>query len=940
MIRRISLVVLLLFAVSLLSGFTPSSMSARAGEIGDGKVDEEKPARGEEKDEKDKKEKEDIKDKKPRKSRSYADKIRGTVPKPPVKIPEKKPKYKKWNEVIKEAESFEGLFIVYKKRENVFFEIREDQLDKPFLAVLSLSKGIGSHFVLGGLPIDDVMFDFHRVEDHIHVRRLNTRFRAPGDPALEKSIDLSYGSSILFSLPIESEIEDEGRLLVKMNNVFLSDISDLGFFLQRVFGRPVRMDGKKAVFEKIKAFPKNVEIEAMLTYSPGDRRGLNLPSVPDPRFIEIGVHYSLNELPEEPMKPRLADDRIGYFTEPFKDFTRDKEESFMVHHINRWRLEKKDPDLDVSEPKQPIIYYIDHTVPKQYRSYVVEGIEGWQEAFEEAGFKNAILAKEAPDDPDFDPEDARYNTIRWIVSDRPAFSAIGPSRADPRTGEILDADILLEANMVAGFQKLYRRYVGPEAISELDPFLKFNQPETTGEAEADLPFFDHSHRWSCTLGDVISEGMAFLNVALLSHGVIDAGMDVPVEFIGEALRYVVMHEVGHTLGLRHNFKSSTATPFDKLNDRRVVEQIGLYGSIMDYAAPNISDDPNYQGYYYSPTVGTYDLWAIKWGYIGVPGGKHTEEEVLESIAREAWKTEHAYGTDHDTYPAGALDPRCNIWDLGSEPLRYAQKHLHLVQDILINGNLEDRVVAAGDNYVPLRSAVQTLLLQKYRALGLAVKYIGGQYTERPHKGDPGDNLPLEPLPASEQREALTFLTENAFAADAFALPPELLNKLADNKILDWENTLYTYGRRFDFPLINWVGAIQNTILYYLLQPMLLQRVLEAEYKVENPFRLAELFDTLTKTIWLDNPKPSGKTAAMERNLQRFYVRMLTQMVVQPFMGTPEDAVALARLNLVRMRRSIETTLREQGLGDETNAHLMESRARINRALEAQLQASF
>jgi hypothetical protein len=259
---------------------------------------------------------------------------------------------------------------------------------------------------------------------------------------------------------------------------------------------------------------------------------------------------------------------------------------------------------------------------------------------------------------------------------------------------------------------------------------------------------------------------------------------------------------------------------------------------------------------------------------------------------------------------------------------------------LNNGNLEERIVAAGENYVPLRSAVQTLLLQKYLALRLSVKYIGGQYTERPHKGDPGDNLPLEPLPASKQREALAFLVESAFSADAFALPPELLNKLADNKIVDWENRLYIYGRRFDFPLITWVGAIQNTILYYLLQPMLLQRVLETEYKVEEPFRLAELFGTLTKAIWLDTPAPSGKTAVMQRNLQRFYVRMLTQMVVQPSMGTPEDAVALARLNLVRVRGSIETALREPGLGDETNAHLMESKARIDRALEAKLQSSF
>jgi hypothetical protein len=880
--------------------------------------------------------------KKSRKSRTYADVIRGRHMKPPVKTPPKKPKYKEWNEVVKDAKPFEGLFKSYQDREDVFFEIRGDQLDKPYLAVLSYSKGIGSHFVLGGLPIDNVMFDFHRVEDHVLVRRLNTRFRAPGDSALTRAIDLSYGTSILFSLKIESEDEDEGKFLVQMNPVFLSDFSDIAYTLQQRLRKPVRLEQSKGYFEKLKGFPRNIEVEAVLTYSPGDRLGLNLPSVPDPRYLEIGVHYSICELPEEPMKPRLADDRIGYFLTPFKDFTRDTEESFMVHYINRWRLEKKDPEAALSEPKQPIVFYIDHTIPERYRKYVAEGVEAWQEAFEEAGFKMAIIAKEAPDDPDFDPEDARYNTIRWIVSDSPSFSAIGPSRVDPRTGEIIDADVLLEANMMAGFHRAYRRYGNPEAIAAIDPFWKFNNPAAQEAEDAAEPALrEEDLQWSCHLGDCISEGGAYLRLALFDRGMIETGMDVPEEYIGEALRYVVTHEVGHTLGLRHNFKSSTATPFDKLNDRRVVERNGLTGSVMDYASPNISDDPDYQGYYYSPTVGTYDRWAIKWGYMEVPGSSpKAEAETLLAIARDAYKTENTYGTDEDTYPAGALDPDCNIWDLGSEPLRYAQKHFRQATQILAGGRLEERLCENGQNFVALRSAVETLFIQKYIAFGLAVKYIGGQYTERPHQGDPGDRLPLKPLTADKQREALGFLIEHAFSTDSYALPPALLNKLADNKLGDWENPFYIYGRRFDFPLIIWAGAIQNAMMARLLHPMLLQRVLEAECKMDEPFRLSELFGTLTTAIWLDEPAPAGRLAIIERNLQRQYLRYLVQMVVQPILGMPDDAIALARLNLNRIRQKIEKTLERSGLSDENRAHLMESRARIDRALEAGLQAGF
>jgi hypothetical protein len=277
--------------------------------------------------------------------------------------PKSKDKYKPWKEVTKDAELKEGLFNTYTKDEKVFFAIKEDQLDKPFVVFMNLSKGIGARFVLGGLPIaNTVMFDFHREKDHIQIRQLNTRFRAPDDPALEESIDLSYGNSILFSLPIKSEDKKEKQLLVDVNTVFLSDISDMGFWLQIVLKKPVRMDQKKGIFRKVKTFPENVEIEALLTYSPGDRRGLYLPQVPDSRYIEIGVHYSIHMLPEDPMTPRRADDRVGYYMTPYKDFSKDKYESFFVYNINRWRLEKKDPTVRLSEPVEPIA-----TLIRQFR---------------------------------------------------------------------------------------------------------------------------------------------------------------------------------------------------------------------------------------------------------------------------------------------------------------------------------------------------------------------------------------------------------------------------------------------------------------------------------------------------------------------------------------------------------------------------------------------
>ncbi|MCZ6765914.1 MAG: zinc-dependent metalloprotease, partial [bacterium] len=705
-------------------------------------------------------------EKKARKDHSYRPGSRDKASKPSKDKDKDKDKYKPWKEVTKDAEKHEGLFDLYTKREDVMFVIKENQLDKPYVVFMSLSKGIGARFVIGGLPIaPSIMFDFHRVEDHVQMRMLNTRFRATDDEALENSIDLSFGNSILFNLKIASE--KDSLLLVKMNPVFVSDIGDMAFWLQIVLKKPVQMDKKKGYFKRVKTFPENVEIEVMLTYSPGDRRGLHLPQVPDSRYITLGVHYSIHKLPEEPMKPRYMDDRVGYFGTPHKDFSRDSNDNFFVHYINRWRLEKEDPSAELSKPKEPIVFYIDPTIPKKYRKWVREGIELWQKAFEAAGFREAIVAGDPDDVEDFDAEDARYHTIRWIVSDEPSFGAIGPSRVDPRTGEIIDADILMEQNMIASFRRAYRRYAGPEAFFQNDPMLNWQKSPEDNKEWYDLQQLLMNRFGTCGIGHGFSANFQFMSLAVLMDGGTEGhtGMKVPDEYVGEAIRFVTAHEVGHTIGLRHNFKSSISTPYEKLNDRYTISEIGLTGSVMDYPSPNISRDRGDQGYYYTPSVGTYDQWAVTYGYTEFRGDKSAEgerKELLE-IASEANLKKHAYGTDEDTYPAGAMDPNSNIWDLGDKPLKWAEDRIGVCQDILSDHDLTARVVSEGDNYVSLRAAVETILIQEYLALTKTVKYVGGSYTARPHKGDNSDQKPIMSVPAVESREAVDFLTQHAFS---------------------------------------------------------------------------------------------------------------------------------------------------------------------------------
>ncbi len=357
----------------------------------------------------------------------------------------------------------------------------------------------------------------------------------------------------------------------------------------------------------------------------------------------------------------------------------------------------------------------------------------------------------------------------------------------------------------------------------------------------------------------------------------------------------------------------------------------------------MSRDRSKQGYYFTPSVGTCDQWSIQFGYTEFSGDLSPEEEAgrLKSIADQATEKKHAYGTDEDTYPSGALDPGASIWDLGDEPLTWAKERMGVCRDILANGSLVERVVSENDNYVPLRSAIETLIIQEYLAAARAVKYVGGQRTARPHHTDSGAQAAVfTPVPASEQKDAMTFIATSAFSKDAFAIDPKVLDQLQDNKLWNWQNNLFDYGRRFDFPLTGWVAAFQNSIVMQLLDPMRLQRMQDAEYKQADPYRQADLFRTLTTTIWTDNMVPAGQTAAMQRNLQRMYLHHLVEMTVSPQPYVPWESIALARLQLTRLRTQINDTFKRSGLSDEANAHLAESLSRIDRALDAKLQSTF
>jgi hypothetical protein len=606
-----------------------------------------------------------------------------------------------------------------------------------------------------------------------------------------------------------------------------------------------------------------------------------------------------------------------------------------VRYVHRWRLEKKDPNAAVSEVVKPIVFYLDRTIPVEYRPFVRKGIENWQKAFEAAGLRNAIVAKEAPDDPNWDPEDVRYSTIRWITSNEPAFGAIGPSRVDPRTGEILDADILFEASFIQNFRNGYRRFSGPEAIGA----------QVMPQATQWPAFMNPDLRCDAQTGMV--DGGGLLHVGLLMDGLMPSGGPVPIDYVGKAITWSVMHEVGHSLGLRHNFRSSTSTPFAKLNDAAWTGEHGLISSVMDYPSPNISADRSKQGEYYSSTAGDCDVWNIRYGYTPT-GAKDPESDyaIIRKVADESTEPGHEFSTDEDTYPADALDPRTNIWDLGDDPLAFAKDRTAYLASLWKNPRFEERIVGPDGEYPVLRRAMDTVLGQYAISLGLAVKYVGGQYFSRNHRGQPDAKDPLVPVPAARQREALDFLSQRAFAADAFSLPPSLLNRMAQDRWSHWGvQNGFNGPIRLDYNFNDRAFSIQNALLTALLSPNLLARLREGESHTAEPFRMSELFDRLTRSVWgeVGGASPAAVKAldgpGTRRDVQRAYVDKLTALMLGNVSGAPDDARALSRLQLVRIDGRISQAMAAKApLGDYTRAHFLETRARIKRALEASREA--
>ncbi len=865
--------------------------------------------------------------------------------------PEEETELQDFSELTKNTQKSSGLFTTYRqtKTGKIYLEVQPNQLNKNYLAIITMESGIGEQNIYSGMPLNNFIFYFRRANNNLLFTMRNVKFRTrSGDPQAG-SVNRAFSDSVLLSIPIRSIHPQKNTMLIDLGDLLLKDLPDLKMMLAESLGYQYSLDRKKTYFDNLKAFPLNLEIDTVygFSFTEQNNSSLSLSTVPDYRSLNIRVHYSLSELPENNgYVPRLADDRVGYLTTVYRDFSNLNGNSQLVRYINRWHLEKQDPNAPLSPPKKPIVFWIENTTPLEYREAIKEGALMWNKAFEKAGFKNAIEVKQMPDNADWKPGDRRYNTIRWLNSlDKDI--AYGLSRTNPLTGEVLDSDILIDANMVQDENEYYQIFLPPRNSNKIksnDFCLPFNRLQSRSYRSLQrMP--NRSFLATLIRSSDVCYGRAIANQFVIGAMALSllpdrmSNHEEKKEYIAQFLRWLVAHEVGHTLGLRHNFRASFFLKPEELNNTEITRTRGMVSSVMDYAPINLAPLGTKQGDYSPAIVGPYDEWAIEYGY--TPSGftnPQNEKQLLQKIIqKQSTNPELSYAPDEDS---SDLDPTSNRGDLSSDPLRYAQWQLDNARLMWESLNKSDSVKEL--NQGELKKMFDRVFSYYYQQLKIISKYIGGQSFYRDRINSSNRSLPLEVVSVEKQKEALVTLQKYLFAEDAFNFPPEIWNKLTPSQPSEWDEE--GINERLDYPIHDEILSYQSDMLRSLLSGDRLTRLRDIELKTPpgKALTIPELFNFLQNGIWsevLQAEKKSVKISSLRRALQRDYLAILIDMVLRTE-EVPEDARSLAWQKLRQLRESLNSTLRKQGksLDDYTRAHLEETRDRITKVLDAPLRS--
>ncbi len=866
-----------------------------------------------------------------------------------------------------------------------FYNLWRREKDQGLLAQLPKNFAQQKHFfaltvasgeAYAGLQSGEVYAYWAQYGNKLALIEPNLKIRSTGDDPSKASVKRLFTDRVLLEVPILTIPQNQGPV-IDLDALLIGQAER--FFGPQVAG--IRKDLLK--IKTAKTFPENIEI------------GLEVP-VEDGKLRTL--HYSISLMKETSgYQPRVADTRVGFFTTSYTDFGKFTPDEARTRYINRWFLEKADPSLKLSPPKVPIKFYIEHSTPVRYRRWVKDGLLIWNKAFERIGIVNAIEVEDQDaatnKNMDKDPEDVRYNFIRWLNNG--VGTAIGPSRTNPLTGQILDADIVLTDGWIRHWWAQYNEFIPQVAIEGMspetlewmwqnpqwDPRVRLAPPEErskilsaraagampalgghpiaqglgeTSTSTQSSPALIGKNEYEglmgrfsqkmglCMAPNCKTSGLAMMEMELAISGPESVGLaagdqqldGIPEAFIGPLLIDLVAHEVGHTLGLRHNFKASSVYTYEQINSADFKGKKPFTGSVMDYIPINIvaGNDPAKKGDFGMISVGPYDDWAIEYGY--------TLEKDLKPILARVAEPELTYATDEDSI---GPDPLARRYDFAKDPLPFAENQIALVKEH--RAKILDKFVKDGDSWSRARRGYQMTLRTQTQALSMMSSWLGGTFVNRDKKGDKNGRNPVEPVPVDMQRKALAFCLANSFRDEAYGLTPDLLAHMTVDK---WYENEMEVLESPSWPVHDQILGLQASVLSSVMNPVTLGRVLDNEMRIaadQDAVTLPEVLETVRKAAWedLDAFQDAGQysprkpfLSSLRRNLQREHIERLIDLATttRATSASQKPISDLASGQLAELKAKIEGLAGKPNLDAYSKAHLREAVTRISKALDA------
>ncbi len=811
-------------------------------------------------------------------------------------------------ELLKVTTAQPGLFGLYQNKETgtLYLQLKKDQIGKEYIHFLHVMDALPEVGSFRGAQSDARIYSIQRYFNRIEIRSEPSSLYFDSQNPLHRARFANVNRAVLVSTPIEAEDSKNGDVYIKADELFLKEA------LRQIKPTPDPeakpgdafplgdLSGDKTRYVGVNNYPENTDITVEYVYENpapfrkvGDSFSAAELAINDDRNISVTARHSFIAVPENDFTPRRDDPRVGYFSQVVQDMTSDDAITPWRDLITRWHLRKKNPGAAVSEPVEPIVWWVENTTPIEHREAIRQATLSWNTAYEKAGFRNAIEVRIQPDDADWDAGDIRYNVLRWTAAPNPQFSGYGPSFTNPRTGQILGADIMLEFESLKSSQEVGAIYDTSKLFAAADG----------------------GHR-------ALYRQAAFGLTAMMAMGA-DAKQQSNV--VDDWLRSLVVHEVGHALGLNHNFRASQFRPLSQLNDRAETGQPGLSASVMDYEATHIAPPGQAQGHYWSTVPGPYDDWAIDYGYSEALADPAAEAARLESMLARSTEPALAFGNDADDMrdPGAGIDPRAMVFDLSSDAIGFAEQRLKLIQQL--EPNLVQKLTRPGESFQRISNAFGVLMTEAGQSAAVLSRYVGGVQVDRALAGQAGGGTPFTPVPAAEQRRAMEVLAGQVFAPEAMAVPADLMTHLQSQR-----RSFYFYGKTEDPKLHDQVWAVQKAALDHLLHPVVHKRLLDTAL-YGNEYSLTEMLAALTDAVFAADAKTSVNSR--RQNLQQEYVRRLADLAL----AKPADAGSPSPMNQAAVRyelKRITGMLYSRGNDAASIAHKEYLQFLIKQALEA------